>query len=433
MDKNLEDKNIEDENKEEELKCPEVVPEEQTGMTEEEREWSAKTPPRPRVPRYVFVTIAVLLLISFGGGSWWYYRKNVLPEKLYMRAEALYEQKQYAHAEELYRRIMSIRPERRDILFNIAGCREEQGDVPGAIKYYEEHVKTAINDSRAMSRLGWLYMKRGNYEQALRWFKEAGKRKKKDPEIWSMAAEAAVKAGQPAEAAEAYEHLSKLTDDPEKIMECGRALLRVKAYEEALGVYARAAEEAAAGDMRAVHGMNAAKAMLGYPTDPKYVIAPGRALGPIVLDAKKEEVKDALGGRSPDTKEFGVVGGKSMMADRPVEIWTYNVGDPNHEFRVIFTAGRVTEIETASPLYQTERGLGLSNFMLAKNADKLKWRREARNSVILCLAKEGGLTFYAYEPTEDGMDAAAKKLRVHHGEVGIDNVDGFSLMRFNGL
>ena len=71
-------------------------------------------------------------------------------------------------------------------------------------------------------------------------------------------------------------------------------------------------------------------------------------------------------------------------------------------------------------------------FLLAKNADKLKWRKEARNSALLCLAKGGGLTFFASGLNENGTEAADKRLRVHHGEVSIDNVDGFSLMRLGG-
>ena len=214
-------------------------------------------------------------------------------------------------------------------------------------------------------------------------------------------------------------------------MECGKELLALKDYRRAIDVYVLAAK-AAPGDNRPLHGMNAAKAMLGLPTEAKFVILPGKSLGLIKLDASKEEVKEEMGGKSPDAKIFGHVGGKSMMADHPVEIWLYNKDDPQRELRVIFIAGKVNEIETASPLYRTEEGLGLSNFLLAKNADKLKWRKEARNSALLCLAKGGGLTFFASGLNENGTEAADKRLRVHHGEVSIDNVDGFSLMRLGG-
>jgi hypothetical protein len=54
-----------------EEKCPEIVPEEQTGMTKEEQEWGLKKEPRPPLPRYVFGIIAALILIIFLGGSLW--------------------------------------------------------------------------------------------------------------------------------------------------------------------------------------------------------------------------------------------------------------------------------------------------------------------------------------------------------------------------
>ena len=113
-------------------------------------------------------------------------------------------EKEYARAEELYRRIMKIRPERRDVLYNIAYCKEETGDTAEAIRYYEEHLKTAKNDAKAMTRLGWLYMKGGEYERALRWLKEAASRDKKNDELWRLTAGAAVKAGDGEEAAKAW-------------------------------------------------------------------------------------------------------------------------------------------------------------------------------------------------------------------------------------
>lgn len=413
---------------EEEMKCPDTVPEDQTGMTDEERAWSTQTPPRRRVPRYVFITLAVVLIAAFGGGGWWYYRINVLPEKYYLRAESLYNQKQYEKAEELYKRIMRIRPERKDILYKIGNCREERGDRRAAISYYEEHLKTAKNDVKAMTRVGWLYMENGDYEKALKWLKEAAKRRKKDADIWDLTAQAAVKAGDTKEAAAALTHLADIYEEPDKKMAAGKSLMKIGAYEEAIDVFKETAK-ISSGDKAPLHAMTAAKTMLGWPTDVKFTIAAGRSLGRVVLDATKAEVKAAMEERGPDAKEFTRVGGKSVIADNPVEIWTYYKGDPARELRVIFMNGRAYEIETASPLYKAENGLGLSNFLLKKNEEKLKWRKEARNSAVLCLAKEGGLTFYAYGLSDDGQRAQYKKLRVHHGNTGIDNTDGFSLMK----
>ncbi|MDO5116355.1 MAG: tetratricopeptide repeat protein [Synergistaceae bacterium] len=414
---------------EENIRCPDEAPEEQKGVTEEERRWSVKSPPPPRVPRCVFAALALILAAAFAGGGWWYYRANVLPEKYYLRASALFKAEEYARAEELYQKIMEIKPERRDLFYHIGFCREKMGDLPGAMEYYERHLKSADGDVKAMARLGWLYMERGDFERALKWLKEAGKHNNDEPDIWRMTAEAAEKAGDGGEAAAALSRLAELEKEPEKIMECGRRLIRLGAYRRALTAYALAAE-AAPEDKAPIHGMNAARAMLGLPTDRRYLITPGTALGAVRLGAEKAEAKESLGGGSPDSKEFALVGGKSMLAGHPVEIWTYHKGDPEREIRIIFIGGRVSEIETASPLYKTEEGLGLSNFLLAKNAGKLKWRREARGGALLCLAKGGGLTFYALGLTDDGSDAAEKRLRVHHGDVSIDNVDDLPLMRF---
>ena len=83
-------------NDDEDIKCPETVPEEQKGLTEAERSWSAQKPQRPRVPRKVFVAAALLLLAAFAGGGWWYYRTNVLPEEYYMRATQLFKAELHA-------------------------------------------------------------------------------------------------------------------------------------------------------------------------------------------------------------------------------------------------------------------------------------------------------------------------------------------------
>ena len=83
-------------------KCPEIVPEEQTGMTEEEQEWALKKEPRPPVPRGVFLALAIVVILAFAGGSWWYYHTNVQPEKLYQKATYLFEQKRYSDACPIY-------------------------------------------------------------------------------------------------------------------------------------------------------------------------------------------------------------------------------------------------------------------------------------------------------------------------------------------
>ena len=343
-----------------------------------------------------------------------------------MRATQLFKAEDFAGAEELFDKIKKLRPERRDLFYYKAYCRERQGDKAGAVKYYEEHLKSEPEDVKAMVRLGWLYLDRKDYNAALKWFREAARQEKKDAALWRLTADAAEKAGDKAEASAAWLEAAETGESAEDIMACGKALLRIGDYRAAMTAYELAAK-AAPDDKAPLHGLAAAKAMLGLPTNPRLVIAPGEALGAVKLGATKAEAKAAMDGRSPDAKEFGTVGGNSMIADRPVEIWRY---DGSRAMRIIFIDGEVHEIETASPLYKTEDGLGLSNFLLAKNEDKLKWKRDTRASVLVCLAKGGGLTFYAYGLAPDGASAEETKLRVHRGDMSIDGVNGFSLMTF---
>jgi hypothetical protein len=166
--------------------------------------------------------------------------------------------------------------------------------------------------------------------------------------------------------------------------------------------------------------------MLGRPTDPRLVIRPGISIGPVRIGDTKDEVRDKLG--APEAKEFRKVGGKSILSDDTAEIWTYSRTMPGRGLRVIFINGKVREVETRSGEYKTETGLGLTNFLLAKNSSRLEWRKEGEDKSVVCLVKGGGLTFYAAGLNSSGTDAKYKKLRVHKGNSSIDSVEGFSLL-----
>lgn len=127
---------------------------------------------RKTIRRMVFATMIVAVLLAGGSGRW-YYWKNILPDKYYVRASALMKEKDYVEAETFYQRILKIRPERFELLYNIALCREETGDAEAAIGYYKKYLKKDTDDARAMTRLGWLCMKTGRFEEALHWLKEA--------------------------------------------------------------------------------------------------------------------------------------------------------------------------------------------------------------------------------------------------------------------
>ena len=408
-----------------EEKCPEIVPEEQTGMTKEEQEWGLKKEPRPPLPCYVFGIIAALILIIFLGGSLWYYRTSVLPEKYFQKASAHFKQEEYSEAYILYEKVLKLRPERKNILYQMAFCLEKTGRIDEAIARYEEHLKTIPGDGKALLRMGWLYIqKNDDTGKGLAALKE-GAAKLKDPYAWALVSEAALKSKDYETAVEALVKEIELFKEPEQVLTCSKMLMGLGAWEEALKGYERFSE-LAPDDKRGIHGANAAKAMLGRPTDPRLVIRPGISIGPVRIGDTKDEVRDKLG--APEAKEFRKVGGKSILSDDTAEIWTYSRTMPGRGLRVIFINGKVREVEARSGEYKTETGLGLTNFLLAKNSSRLEWRKEGEDKSVVCLVKGGGLTFYAAGLNSSGTDAKYKKLRVHKGNSSIDSVEGFSLL-----
>lgn len=413
-------------NKMNKIKCPEFVQEEDIGQTEEERQWTLKKEPRPPLPRALFFIIGALLALSFIIGGIWYYRTNLLPEKHYQIANALFKQEKYEEATKHYLRVLKLRPERKDVLYQIAFSLEKTKKIDEAIPYYESHIKLMPNDTKALIRLGWLYFEKGEYEKALITLQNASKKDKKNPDLWNLLSKIKLQSGDKEGAVLAIANFSKYTHNPEEILLAGKQLMNLKAYEEALSAYNRFTDKET-NDNRGKHGAMAAKIMMGRPADSKLVIIPGKSIGLVALDATKEEVRKAIG--RPNAKIFTKIGGKSALADTDTEIWTYNRKNfRKRSLRIIFVNGKVLEVESASEEYKTENGVGLSNFLLTKNSNKLESRREARNSAVLCLIKNGGLTFYAANLNETGTDAKYKKLRLHKGNISIDNVSGFSLL-----
>lgn len=405
-------------------KCPETVPEEQTGMTREEEEWGLKKEHRPPVPRYVFGVIAAVILSIFLGGSLWYYRTSVLPEKYYRRASDQFKIGNYPEAYLLYNKVLKLRPERKNILYQMAFCLEKTGKRDRAIKYYEKHLKIHPGDGKALIRSGWLYTQKNNFEKGLPALKE-GAVKLKDPYAWTLVSEAAIKSKNNKTAVEALVKQTELFKEPEQVLTCSKMLMDLGAWEGAIKGYERFSKLAPE-DKRGAHGANAAKAMLGWPTDPRFVIHPGRSMGVIEIGNTKAEVKKKLG--PPEIKEFKKIGEKSILTNNHSEIWTYSKTKLRRDLRIIFINEKVREVETSSGNYKTETGLGLTNFMLSKNADRLEWKKDREGKAVVCLAKGGGLTFYATGLNSKGTDAKYKKLRLHKGYSSIESVDDFSLL-----
>lgn len=71
-------------------------------------------------------------------------------------------QEKYREAGALYLKVLKLRPERKDVLYQIAYCLEMTGKKDEAVSRYEEHLKMMPHDVKALLRLGWLYMERGS-------------------------------------------------------------------------------------------------------------------------------------------------------------------------------------------------------------------------------------------------------------------------------
>lgn len=139
---------------------------------------------RSRTLLYVVLTL-VIILAAAGGGIWHYY-KYVIPEKYIMKAAANFERENYTAALNYYIKVLKINPEHRELFYNAAVCCERLGKTDEAIVFYKEHLADNEKDSRALSSLGWLYMKKGEYLEALRIFEEAEDKNRDRHAYWHL-------------------------------------------------------------------------------------------------------------------------------------------------------------------------------------------------------------------------------------------------------
>ncbi|MEG1642022.1 MAG: tetratricopeptide repeat protein [Synergistaceae bacterium] len=387
--------------------CPEFVEEEHVGVTEEETICAKrKRSPRPPVPKFIFYLLALVVVVAFTGGSFWYYHENVLPEKYFRKADVSFNRDNHEEALKYYLKVLKIRPERKDVLYKIAFCYEKEGKVNEAISYYNEHLKTAKKDTKALIRLGWLYMNNGRYVEALKAFEEATNKDKKSTEFWHLMSEAAEKANDRDKLTKALENSVKYAKDNDSAIAYAKKLMNIGVYDKALFAYETIIKNYPE-DMRAVHGAKSAKIMMGCPVNDKLVIIPGASIGDVKIGLKKQELIKVVG--RPTSKRF-----EKDNSNKVAEIWIYKNKDfAGKGLRVFFANNKVSEIETSSCEYKTERGLGLSNFLLEKNANNISSTDKLNDVTSLYSTDGGGLTFYVSHLDETGHDAKYKKLRVH--------------------
>lgn len=381
--------------------CPEIAPEGKIGVTSKEREWAAIKPPRPRVPRYVFTTALVCLTLVLTTSAAWYYRKNILPEKYYMKAAAMFEAEQYQTALELYKKVIEIQPARRDIYNYMARAMVRTGKSELAAAYYETHLQKQPDDNIAKWEAGELYAEMKNYGRALALMESV--RGADSAQMERMAA-IFLLVGDTKKAADSLRDAALAGSDAEKTLGIAKELIKLGFYEHALEAFTRTGQLAPE-DKRGLHGANAAKAMLGRPTDPAMTIAPGKFLGPVNLGADKNSVKEAMG--APEEKAFTKI-------DRfDVELWHYGKKSKKRSMTLFFVDNRIKEIETRYREFKTEDGLSVDNFMLEKRSGNIEKRVALDDGRTRFDVKGGGMTFYASGINETGDGAKYAKLIIH--------------------
>lgn len=383
-------------------KCPEIAPEGKIGVTEREKEWAAQKPPRPRVPRYVFIGALAFLALAFASGATLYYRKNILPEKYYMKASAQFDAKNYDEAFALYEKVSRIQPARRDVYNYMARSLAEIGETIMAAEYYETHLQKQPDDAEAKWEAAELYAETKKYGRAIELMTSArvtdGARLERMAEIFLLD-------GQKEKAADYLRDAALASGEAEKTIVIAKELMDMGFYRQALEAFRKASllDDA---DKRGIHGENAAKAMLGLPTDPALTIIPGESLGPVRLGSDKNDVSGVMG--APVKQVF------TQINRSNVEIWHY--GDKNNKMKsmtVFLVGGKVREIETRYREFKTEDGLGPGNFMLEKQSGRIEKRAELDDGRIRFDVKGGGMTFYAAGVNEAGDGAQYAKLIVH--------------------
>lgn len=390
-------------NKNEIPEYPEIAPAEKIGVTAKEKEWQVKKTPRPLVPRYIFACVAAALIVAFAVSGILYYRKNILPEKYYMWAVSQFKAENYHEALELFERAAKIEPSRRNIYNYMARSLAGLGEKDNALSYYELHLQNQPDDTTAMVEASGLYVEMRDYKKALALLEKAA-RKSGLGEVYEKLAEAALLAEDKSLAGASLSEAAKAYADREKVLETAKKLMTLGFYGDALNAYRRVAK-IEPDDMRALHGANAAKAMLGIPTSQSLIIKPGVSLGSVKLGEDKDGVKAVMG--APEKKTF------IKINRTDVEIWNYGDKDIDKSMAIFFVGGTVKEIETRYKGFKTETGLGAGNFLLERYSGQTAGRTSLGTDRLRLDVKGGGLAFFAAGINEAGNGARFAKLIVH--------------------
>jgi TolA-binding protein len=372
----------------------------------DEKENSATGEERPQAPKAVLFAVAAALVIVLAIGGVLWYRRVILPKRFLGEAERNFDAGDYQAALENYRKGLLFAPERGETLYRIGYSMEMLGDDSGAIDAYISRVKNEPDDSEALFRLGSLYVKHAMHREALEPLEMASKlgAPVSADYMLGVVREAI---GNPKGAASSYRETIKGSRAPEMLYSSAMALMRLGYYEDALDGFTEMGKYADSGDMRPFHSVNAAKAMLGWPTDPGHVITPGKSIGSLALGTKsKDLLADARWGMPNE-----------RVSDGEYAIWGYGDRVGEMETLVYMEADEVIEIVTTAKRFRTSDGLGISNFSESKYAHRFDmWKAETGSDVqYRYTLKGGGLSFFSA-----GDDASAV---VYSGDKPLSKLD----------
>ncbi|MDR3332873.1 MAG: tetratricopeptide repeat protein [Synergistaceae bacterium] len=353
----------------------------------------------------LLVAASLFLALALVGGLL-YHRSLEASQRVLEEAAACFERGDYVIAMEKYSEALKMRPGTGEIFYRMAYSYEMLGRYADAVDSYAAHLENNPWDTEALVRLGGIYLRLGMYNDAVLLYEEAAERIPDDPDVRYALSVLYERLGRDEKAAESYVWLteSNVVTDPEVLISSARALMKLGQYVEALDGFTKANEFLPDDDKRAFHGMNAAKSMMGWPTDDAVVVTPGESIGNI-----------KIGASSPDILS---VWGKPVdrVAEGEHELWTYGTSSEELSTYVFFQDGRVLEIATRSKSHRTSDGLGLGNFMDPKYSERFdRWVAGDDEEVYRYILKGGGLALYS----EDGATAV-----IYRGDVPLSTEKG---------
>ena len=340
-----------------------------------------------KMPGTLQRALVVVVLVLLAAGAVEYNRGGFMAGRILKRANENFDKGDYEAAAEQYQEALKRRPDLEGVHYRAGYASEMLGRYIEAVDSYAAHLENNPWDTEAIVRLASIYLRFDMYNDAMLLFEEAAERLPDDPDVRYALSIVYERVGRSEKAAESYVRLtgSSAVRDPELLINSSRALMKLGQYADALDGFTRANELLPEDDRRAFHGMNAARSMLGWPTDDAVVMMPGHSIG-----------KVSIGDKSPDVlSEFGEP--VDFVTDGDHELWSYGAGQDKISTYVFFQNGVVIEIATKSKLYRTADGLGLRNFLEPKYADRFdRWvDDEADPEAYRYILKGGGLALYS--------------------------------------